>query len=102
MVGEKATLSVANTRSVPVTFCLEPFGATSLMPPGSTWTVTAQLAEGDHLTVAMDDGAIVVQAGESLYTPVTVTQGEAVVMDYSLPDAALFDPYKSLRPLGRA
>ncbi len=91
---ETATLSVANTRTAPVTFCLEPFGATAPMPPGTTWTVTATLPPGDHLTVEMVDGAIVVHAGDSLYTPVTVTDGPVTVMDYTLPEAALFHPYR--------
>ena len=94
MDSESATLSVVNTRSAPVTFHLEPYGASTQMPPGVTWTVSAALPPGDHLTVEMVEGAIVVHAGDSLYTPVTVSHGAETVIDCRPPEAALFDPYR--------
>jgi hypothetical protein len=97
MAEELATVNVANSRRQAVTFRLEPYGAHSLMPPGSIWTVSAQLPAGDHLAVAMDDGTIVVHVGDDYLAPVTVTEGDAIVMDYRQPAETLFDPYRSLR-----
>lgn len=95
MDAATTTLRVANTRSVPVTFWLEPYGTTCLMPAGATWTVTASLPKGDHLAVELTEATIVVYAGHHYPPPVTVTQADRVVIDYSqsLPTAG-FDPYK--------
>ena len=53
------TLRVSNTRSVPVTLYLEPWGEQYTMAPEATFTAVARGPEGDTLEVEVADDHII-------------------------------------------
>ena len=53
------SLRICNSRSIPLTLCLEPWGEQYIMTPEATFTVVARGPEGDSLEVEWADDHII-------------------------------------------